>query len=235
MTRAKKTNSADPIVIAYKGFDRNLQCRGYQFEIGKSYQHDGPVKSCESGFHACKHPLSVFEFYAPGQSRYAEVKLSGAICDQASGDTKIAGAKISIEVELSISDLVKRAWNYVWSHCTIEGEVATGYHGAASSTGYHGAASSTGTRGAASSTGTHGAASSTGYQGAASSTGKDATAMACGYEGRVSGTDGCAMFLVERDDDYCIVNVWAGIAGRDGIKPNTFYMLKGGVPVEVAP
>lgn len=122
----------ETFVIAYKGFDKNMQCRGYQFEIGKAYEHEGKVKSCESGFHACKHPLSVFEFYPPSGSRFAEVRMSGEIDDRNSDDTKIAAARISVEIELSISDIVKRAWDYVWGKCTIEGQVATGSRGAAS-------------------------------------------------------------------------------------------------------
>ena len=157
MTKKKASLAAAPapetFIVAYKGFDKNLKCRGYQFEIGKSYTHEGPVKSCESGFHACKHPLSVFEFYAPAGSRFAEVRMSGQIDDRQSVDTKIAAARVSVEIELSISDLVKRAWDFVWGNCTIEGEVATGDQGAASSTGDYGAASSTGDQGAASSTG----------------------------------------------------------------------------------
>ncbi|MCA0402035.1 MAG: hypothetical protein LCH38_14625, partial [Proteobacteria bacterium] len=198
MARAKKqvaagespatVTASENAVVAYKGFNKDWTCRGYQFEVGKSYEHVGPVKSCDSGFHACKHPLSVFGFYAPGQSRYAEVKLSGTICDKETPDTKIAAAKISIEVELSISDLVKRAWGYVWSRATVEGETATGYQGAASSTGTRGAASSTGTRGAASSTGTRGAASSTGDYGAASSTGHQGAASSTGNYGAASST-----------------------------------------------
>jgi len=110
---------------------------------------------------------------------------------------------------------------------------ATGYQGAASATSYQGAASATGDQGAASATGARGAASATGARGAASATGDNSAAMASGYRGKAMGADGCALFLVERDDNYNIVAVWAGIAGRDGIKPMTWYVLTDGKPVEV--
>ncbi|EPL1476594.1 DUF7666 domain-containing protein, partial [Pseudomonas aeruginosa] len=108
---------------------------------------------------------------------------------------------------------------------------STGYQGAASSTGYQGAASSTGDRGAASSTGYQGAASSTGDRGAASSTGKHSVAMACGIEGKARAAAGSAIVLCYRDadaegDDYArIVHIKAGIAGQDGVKPDTWYQL----------
>jgi hypothetical protein len=190
-------------IISIKGFDANWQCRGYQFEIGKTYSHDGAVKACNSGFHACPvdhHPLSVFEFYPPAGSRFAIVEQSGA---KDAENTKLASASLTITAEISIPDLVKRAWDYVWSRCKIEGSVATGargaasatgYQGAASATGYRGAASATGDQGAASATGDQGAASATGYQGAASATGTQGAASATGYRGAASatGTQGAA-------------------------------------------
>jgi hypothetical protein len=112
---------------------------------------------------------------------------------------------------------------------------ATGSRGAASATGYRGAASATGDRGAASATGDSGAASATGYRGAASATGDSGAASASGWDGRVMGAEGCALFLVHRDESGKITHAWAGIAGRDGIKPLTWYRLgDDGKPVEIA-
>ena len=199
----KKTPPApasEPATItAYKGFDANFRCRDFQYEVGQTYEHKGDVVACRSGYHACEHPLNVFAYYPPAISRYAEVTLAGAMAREEDGDTKIAAAKITINVEVSIGELIKRAWDFVWSRVKIE----EGGH----ATGGQGAASATGTRGAA---------------------------MSAGYEGRVMGANGNALFLIERDDRLNIVAVWAGIAGRDGVKADTWYMLSGGQPVEVA-
>ena len=211
-------------LIAYKGFSADLVCRDFQYEIGKTYTHDGKVKACNSGFHACEHPLDVFSYYAPASSRFALVEMSGDT-DRDGGDTKIASAEITIKAELKIPDLVAKAWDYVWSRAKIEdGEHSTGNRGAASSTGYQGAASSTGD---------YGAASSTGNRGAASSTGKASVAMSSGFAGKAKASEGSAIFLTERDLDWNIVAVFAGIAGKDGIKSDTWYRLENGKPVEV--
>ncbi len=238
-TKKKQAGESPAVITAIKGFNSNWQCRRYQFEIGKSYTMEGPIKACASGFHSCPdHPLEVFEFYAPAGNRFAVVEVSG---DTSRDNTKIASATISLTVELSISDLVKRAWDYVWSRATVEGEAATGYQGAASATGCQGAASATGDQGAASATGDQGAASATGArgaasatgdQGAASATGDQGAAMASGYCGKVSGKVGNALFAVERDSYWNIVSVAAGIVGKAGIKANTWYACKDGQLVE---
>ena len=227
MSKKPQPNAASEVVQSVKGFDLNWRCRDYQFEVGKTYTHDGEVNACESGFHACEYPLDVFGYYAPGQSRYALVQQSGALSRHGS-DTKVASGKITIEAELKLPDLIARAIKWIFAHAKPEDtEHATGARGAASSTG---------TRGAASSTGDYGAASSTGYQGAASNTGYQGAAMAIGFDGRVMGAAGNALFLVHRDPDNGeITHAWAGVVGRDGIKPEVWYRLDAsGAPVEVS-
>src|SRR6185437_1224588 len=169
--KKKAETAAEKSVIAFKGFNQDWTCRDYRFEVGKSYEMEGPVEICARGFHACEHPLNVFEYYSPAQSRFAEVCLSGETVRHDS-DTKIAAAKITINCELSIGQLVKRAVKYVLDRSKPEGETATGDWGAASATGDQGAASATGYQGAASATGAQGAASATGARGAASATGQ---------------------------------------------------------------
>ena len=215
--KLKDTAAVAPIVKSIKGTDANLQCRGYQFEVGKTFTHGGAVVACVSGFHACpvdQHPLSVFEYYPPAGARYFEVTQGGATVAR---DNKLASATVTIDFELTIGDLVKRAWDYVWSRATRsdESHVAVDY----------GAASATGERGAASATGTQGAASATGTQGAA---------MSVGYEGKVMGADGNALFCVERHAwNGPIVSVASGIVGQDGIVAGRWYTARGGKLVEV--
>jgi hypothetical protein len=223
-------------VTAYKGFDKNLVCnpdgKPFQYEIGKTYEHKGNVVRCaEGGFHACEHPLNVFSYYPPATSRYCEVQMSGQIARDGS-DTKIASARITIGVEVHLHELIQRAVKWVFDRSKPEGPSATGRYGAASATGYQGAASATGDQGAA---------SATGYQGAASATGRYGAASATGYQGKARASEGSALFLTRRkdwtgnDDSYEITHVWAGIAGRGRIKPDTWYTLdEGGQPVEVA-
>ena len=221
-------------IVAYKGFDADLKCRGFQYAIGQTYEHEGKVEACGSGFHACEHPLNVFEYYPPAGSRFAVVRMSGEISREPGGDTKLASAKITIDAEIGIPTLVQRAIKWVIARCTPEGEAATGDQGAASATSTQGAASATGDQGAASATGDQGAASATGYQGAASATGnqgaasatgKASVALAAGFEGKARGADGCALFLVNRDNDGGIRRVFAGKVGENGVKPDTWYLL----------
>ena len=171
----------------YKGMDANMQCRGYQYEVGKEYETDEAV-ACEAGFHACEYPLDVFNYYPPAKSRYFGVKQSGKI-SKSGEDTKVASTKIKIVAEIGIAGLVKAAVEYTKARAKEEpGGHATGYRGAASATGYRGAASATGYRGAASATGYRGAASATGYRGAASATGNQGAASATGNRGAASAT-----------------------------------------------
>ena len=93
-------------IIAYKGFDKNLKCRDFQYEVGKEYEMDGDIKCCERGFHACESPLEVFDHYDMLNSRFAEVEQSGEI-DKEENTTKVCSSKIKIKTELNLADIVK--------------------------------------------------------------------------------------------------------------------------------
>jgi len=191
MSKRKPKEVSEPSVTSYKGFDSNLQCRGFQYEIGKTFTHEGDVEACAGGFHACEYPLNVFEYYAPAGSRFAVVQQSGDL-SRDSSDTKVASRTITISAEIGLPGLIKAAIDYTFSRTLPVDEnspaSATGEQGAASATGYQGAASATGEQGAASATGYQGAASATGYQGAASATGNRGAASATGYQGAASAT-----------------------------------------------
>ena len=181
---------------SYKGFDKDLKCRGFQYEIGKEYEEE-KAEACSCGFHACEMPLDVFNHYAPAGNRFCEVEQSGEI-DRDCGDSKVASTKIKIGAEIGIPGLVKAQIEWVKETINFDeaiakaenspDEHATGYQGAASATGTSGTASATGTSGAASATGYQGAASATGDQGAASATGYQGAASATGYQGAASAT-----------------------------------------------
>jgi hypothetical protein len=233
--KTKGTAVQSEVVTSFKGFDANWQCRGFQFEVGKSYSVGGTIKACENGFHACEIPFDVWGYYGPGNSKFAIVEQSGKLARE-SGDSKIASAEITIKAELTLPEFIKRGVEWIVAQVDFTNAPATntGDRSAATNTGYQSAATNTGYQSAATNTGYQSAATNTGDQSAATNTGKEGVALASGYEGRVSGSKGNALFLVERDNQYKIISAWAGIVGRDGIKPDVFYMLKGGKPVEAA-
>ena len=172
----------------YKGTDKDMRCKGLQYEIGKAVTVDGDIKLCERGLHACEMPLDVLNYYPPATGRYFEAELEGVTAEKRN-DTKRVGNRLTLKAELSIANLIKAQIKYVKEMATPEDtEHATGDRGAASSTGVYGAASATGDRGAASATGNRGAASATGNQGAASATGDRSAASSTGVCGAASAT-----------------------------------------------
>ncbi len=137
------------VIKSFKGFDKDLKCRGYQFEIGKEYE-EPDAKACDRGFHACEQPIEVFGYYAPGQSRYCEVEQSGKI-DRKGDDSKVASSRIKIGAEVGILGIVKAQIEYVKAHTTTENtdpEKATAGNAGAATAGESGAATA-GNRGAA--------------------------------------------------------------------------------------
>ncbi|MDN3856214.1 DUF7666 domain-containing protein [Pseudomonas aeruginosa] len=192
---SKKKAASEEVVTAYKGFKQDLTCRGYQFEIGGTYKHEGEVEACASGFHSCEYPLDVFGYYAPGESRFAIVKASGQL-SRHDDDSKIASATLVVEAEISMPTMISRAIDWIMARLdnsveqTVVGDTAsnTGDYSAASNTGDYSAASNTGDYSAASNTGDYSAASNTGYQSAASNTGNRSAASNTGYQSAASNT-----------------------------------------------
>ena len=195
----------------YKGFDKDLKCRDFQYEIGKTYEE--PIAElCEKGFHACEYPLDVLKYYAPGDmSRYCEVDLDDVSDKKSSEDSKRCGKKIAVKAEVGIAGLVKAAVEYTMEK-TIpeESEHATGWQGAASATG---------------------------WQGAASATGEESVAAALGIDSKAKGALGCWIVLAEwAQDEKCDwhrKDVQCFKVDGETVKPDTWYTLKDGQLAEV--
>ena len=213
-------------IIAYKGFDKNLKCRDYQYEIGKTFEHDGAVKVCESGFHACEYPLDVFGYYPPSSSRFAIVKMHGETSKD-SDDTKIASTKITIETEIKLPEMINRAVDWIknkinWSDDKTSN---TGYQSAATNTGYQSAATNTGDQSAATNTGNWSAATNTGNWSAAEVSGRGSVAIAIGRNSKSKADNGGAIVCVYRDSNGDLIHIKASKVCENGIKANTWYTL----------
>ena len=243
-------------IKAFKGFNKNMICRNFQYEEGKEYVHNGVVKACSSGFHACEHPLDCFSYYSPADSVYHEVELDGSISKD-SDDSKVAASYIKIGARLDIVGLCKAAFEFVRSRCTNEhnaepgqpatageyGAATAGEYGAATA-GYRGAATAgeygaatAGEYGAATA-GEYGAATA-GYRGAAtskgsSSTGENGLSVARGNHVKVRGGLGAVLVIAEEYDYSSNIKEYkvAVVDGKD-IKADTWYCLNNGEFVEV--
>ncbi|EEK3170324.1 hypothetical protein G9171_003954 [Salmonella enterica] len=186
-------------IVTFKGFNKDLTCRDFQFAIGETFHHDGKVEACGSGFHACECPFDVFSYYPPAESRYAETISFGVIDREEEGDTKIASASITIKSELTLPQFIQRGIEWIWSKIdkSLEQQIMTGnrsaatntgYQSAATNTGYQSAATNTGNRSAATNTGYQSAATNTGYQSAATNTGNRSAATNTGYQSAATNT-----------------------------------------------
>ncbi|EEM0945600.1 hypothetical protein ATS22_20280 [Salmonella enterica subsp. enterica serovar Muenchen] len=169
-------------IVTFKGFNKDLKCRDFQFKIGKTFHHDGKVEACVSGFHACECPFDVFSYYPPAESRYAETISFGVIDREEIGDTKIASASITIKAELTLPQFIQRGIEWIWSKIdkSLEQQIMTGDWSAATNTGNWSAATNTGNQSAATNTGYQSAATNTGNQSAATNTGNRSAATNTG-------------------------------------------------------
>ena len=247
-------------IKSYKGFDKDLKCRGFQYEIGKEYE-EPEADVCRAGFHACERPLDVFNHYCPVNSRFCEVEQSGEL-SRDTGDSKVASTKIKIGAEIGIPGLVKAQIEWVKAHTTTEhtdpkratagdcGAATAGNRGAATAgscgaatAGSYGAATA-GSCGAATA-GSYGAATA-GNRGAATagdcgaatargkaSVGENGLAVARGNNVRVKGGLGAVLVIAEENESDYDIKEWAAVlVDGETIKTDTFYMLKNGEFVE---
>ena len=217
-------------IVAYKGFDKDLKCRGFQYEVGKEYE-EPDAKACEKGFHACEMPLDVLSYYEPGkQSRYCVVEQSGVISKH-SDDTKVASSKIKIGAEIGIPGLVKAQIEYVKSRCTTN---EVGKDKTALTGGYMSAL--TGGDWSALTGGDWSAL--TGGDGSAL-TGGDGSALTGGdwsvlYGGECAKLRGgmWSVLAFQVCKEYKVVGVKTAVVDGETYKPDTWYTLKNGEIVE---
>ncbi|WP_080178049.1 DUF7666 domain-containing protein [Salmonella enterica] len=232
-------------IVTFKGFNKDLKCRDFQFEIGKTFHHDGKVEACVSGFHACECPFDVFSYYSPADSRFAETISFGITNREEDGDTKIASASITIKDELTLPQFIQRGIEWIWSKIdkSLEQQIMCGSWSAATNTGNQSAATNTGNRSAATNTGNRSAATNTGDWSAATNTGKrsaatntgnrsaaevsgsQSVAASLGIEGKARASEGGAIVLCYRDEDGELIHIRASKVGENGIMPDTWYQL----------
>ena len=172
----------------FKGFDKDLKCRDFQYEIGKEYTEE-TADICNCGFHACEFPMDVFGYYPPSDSRYCEVELEEN-GQKSSDDSKRVGKKISVKAEIGIAGIIKAGVEYIKEQVDWEDDKATntGDYSAATNTGYQSAATNTGYQSAATNTGYQSAATNTGYYSAATNTGDRSAATNTGYQSAATNT-----------------------------------------------
>ena len=177
-------------MIVYKGTDKDMKCRGFQFELGKEYVEE-EAKLCDKGFHGCEYPLDVFVHYDPAGSRFFVADLDGVTDERENCDTKLAGTKIKLRAEIGIAGIVKAAVEYIKERAESS-DNQTGYYSAATNTGNCSAATNTGNCSAATNTGNCSAATNTGYYSAATNTGDCSAATNTGYYSAATNTGSCS-------------------------------------------
>ena len=213
---------------AYKGFNKDMTCRGFQYEIGKEYETDA-ADLCRIGFHACENPLDCFSHYAPATSRYCEVEIEDN-GQRSPEDSKVVGKKIKIGAELSTEQICKLHFEYVRSRCAPAKTNAAGDRESASA-GEYGSASA-GEYGSASA-GKFGSASAGDYGVSASrgssSAGENGVAAARGKHAKVRGGIGSVLVVcVEKKDSYEIAEWKAAVVDGERIRPDTWYTVENG-------
>ena len=248
-------------ITGFKGFDKDLKCRDYQYEVGKKFEEEGKIEACSKGFHFCENPLDVLGYYPPygekGSNRYCIVKGSGNI-DRDGDDTKVACSKLYISAEIGLKGIIEAGVKFIldkvnWkdnkksntgdrSAATNTGNYSaatnTGNYSAATNTGDRSAATNTGYQSAATNTGNRSAATNTGDRSAAEVTGKESIAIVTGKDSKAKGSIGCWIVLTERGEwdgnVYPIKEVKAVRVDGEIIKPDTYYKLINGevIPCE---
>ena len=176
------------MIRGFKGFDKDMACRGFQFAAGGEYE-EADAEACRKGFHFCEEPLDVFNYYPPCDSRYATVEGDGKT-DKDGDDSKVACTKLKVGVEIGLKGIIEFGLKFILDRVDWKDakESNTGYQSAATNTGYRSAATNTGDQSAATNTGYRSAATNTGYRSAATNTGDQSAATNTGDQSAATNT-----------------------------------------------
>ena len=228
-------------IIAYKGFDKDLKCSDFQYEVGKEYEMDGDIKYCKRVFHACESPLEVFDHYDMFTSRFAKVEQSGEI-DKEENSTKVCSSKIKVKAELKLADIINLGIEWI-KEVTSPTKVKKddkndngGYYAKIGSSGDYAKIGSSGYYAKIGSTGDYAKIGSSGDAAKIGSTGEHSVVMAAGHNSIAKAKIGSWITLAEWEYND---GVWVPICVKteqvDGerVKADTFYKLIDGEFKEV--
>ena len=212
-------------IIAYKAMDKNMMCRGKQYEVGTTYRED-KADCCHSGMHACENPLDVLHYYPLKDSpRFFEVECGGNV-DKSEEDSKLACTELTVKGEVNFAGLVKATVNAVFNRVKGKYSFSSGRCSTAGSSGYCSTAGSSGD---------YSTAAATGAYCSAKADGKDSIAVVNGACGKACGALGCYLVLTEYDDDGHMICAKMGRVDGSAIRENVYYTLKNGEFVEADP
>ena len=221
-------------IIAYKAMDKNMQCRGKQYEVGKTY-HEDKADCCNAGMHACENPFDVLHYYPLKDSpRFFEVECGGDV-DKSGEDSKLACTELTVKGEVNFAGLVKATVNAVFNQVKDKGPFSSGDYSTAGTSGYGSTAGSSGNCSTAGSSGDCSTAAATGSRCKAKADGKDSIAVANGAHSKARGAMGCYLVLTEYDDyGHMLCAKMARVDGST-VKENVWYTLVNGEFVEAEP
>ena len=213
-------------IVTYKGTDKDMKCRGYQYEIGKTEKSDGAIRCGDKGFHSCEAPMSVLSYYPVRDgNRFFEAEAGGTIDRTGADDSKVASSELTIKAEIGLPGLVKAQLEYVRKKCeTATEKTASGWSGNAAASGDRGNAAASGDSGNAAASGDSGNAAASGDRGNAAASGESGNAAASGESGNAaasgvrgnaaaSGVRGAAVVSgmygsAEASGEQCVAVAW---------------------------
>ena len=235
---------SENVITSYKAFDKNMQCRGFQYEVGKEYEMDGEIKCCNRGFHACKSPLEVWDHYDMLASRFAKVEQSGKI-DKEENSTKVCSSHIKIKAELKLADIINIGVEWlkdITSPSNVKTDGALNDNGdRKKQIGSSGDSAKIGSSGYSAKIGSSGDSAQIGSSGDSAqidSTGEDSVIMCAGNKSKAKAKVGSWITLAEwewndKKNRYVPICVKTEYVDGKNIKADTWYLLKNGKFVEV--